>query len=166
MKWSGVGEWSWGGLMHVTGGTLQLEQTELTATQLDTNAAGGKKIKGKEENSGVFTPSQVTRLKGTFARLCVFYSGAGMFHATISKFLPRKMIEASVVDSIFYFFFLFFFLPRNSVLDSKAHLLVRRSRRPRGSPRTRPRNPTLFSLLRPRSKARLFGSALYLRSGF
>lgn len=52
--------------MHVTGGTLQLEQTELTATQLDTNAAGGKKKTRKCLDC--FQPSQVTRLKGTFAR--------------------------------------------------------------------------------------------------
>lgn len=33
--------------MHVTGGTSQLEQTELTATQLDTNVAAGKNVKKK-----------------------------------------------------------------------------------------------------------------------
>lgn len=69
-----------GGLMHVTGGTLQLEQTELTATQLDTNAAGGKEKKKKRKRIpgrlqqclDCFQPSQVTRLKGTFApALCV-----------------------------------------------------------------------------------------------
>lgn len=83
MEWSGEG-----GLMHVTGGTLQLEQTELTATQLDTNVAGGKKKKKKipgrlQQWLDCLQPSQVTRLKGAFARLCVFYSGAGMFYATI-----------------------------------------------------------------------------------
>lgn len=84
--------------MHVTGGTLQLEQTELTATQLDTNAAGGKKKKKRkkipgrlQQCLGCFQPGQVTRLKGTFARLCVFYSGAGMFYATISKSPPQKV---------------------------------------------------------------------------
>lgn len=39
--------------MHVTGGTLQLEQTELTATQLDINVAAEKKKKKKIE--AVFT---------------------------------------------------------------------------------------------------------------
>lgn len=44
--------------MHVTGGTLQLEQTEMTATQLDTNASAvGKKRKKKIE--AVFTAMAV-----------------------------------------------------------------------------------------------------------
>lgn len=124
----------WGGLMHVTGGTLQLEQTELTATQLDTNAAGGKKRKEKKIPGRLqqCLDCQVTRLKGTSARRCVFSCGAGMFHATIAKFLPRKMIEASVVRSVFYFFFFccFFFLLEAPRSKTEAHLLLRRCRRP------------------------------------
>lgn len=57
---AGVGgtELGGGALMHVTGGTLQLEQTELTATQLDTNVArSGKKKKKKIE--AVFTAMPV-----------------------------------------------------------------------------------------------------------
>lgn len=43
--------------MHVTGGTLQLEQTELTATQLDTNVTAGEKENKKIE--AVFTAMDI-----------------------------------------------------------------------------------------------------------
>lgn len=67
--------------MHVTGGTLQLEQTELTATQLDTNVArSGKKRKRKlrrfsRQCPSCLQPSQVTKLKGCIC--CML--GLGMF---------------------------------------------------------------------------------------
>lgn len=48
-----------GGLMHVTGGTLQLEQTELTATQLDTNAAGGGKKRKERKFQGVYSDAWI-----------------------------------------------------------------------------------------------------------
>lgn len=67
--------------MHVTGGTLQLEQTELTATQLDTYVArSGKKRKRKlrrfsRQCPSCLQPSQVTKLKGCIC--CML--GLGMF---------------------------------------------------------------------------------------
>lgn len=67
--------------MHVTGGTLQLEQTELTATQLETNVAeggagdagwggvGGNSREFLQQWPYCLQPSQVTKLKGQICRM-------------------------------------------------------------------------------------------------
>lgn len=84
--------------MHVTGGTLQLEQTELTATQLDTNvtAAGGKK-KEKTQIEAVFAAMDVllTSWPGHQASGETFGWDSEcflFFHQFIFYYLPLKKI--------------------------------------------------------------------------
>lgn len=79
-------EWGGGGLMHVTGGTLQLEQTELTATQLDTNAAGGKKKKERKFR-GVYSNAWIAFSRGRSHGQRVRSPGSVCFIAALECFM-------------------------------------------------------------------------------
>lgn len=92
--------------MHVTGGTLQLEQAGLTATQLDTNVAAGEKRKRKlrqflQQWPSCFQPRQVRRLRGK--RLPYGgMSGLGMFLLSLSSilFIFRLTLKESMLAKV------------------------------------------------------------------